>query len=387
MALTAASRYQGQVVGKIRLCEVTPHLSDGGTETRVGRVLSGLSRDDFELHWIGFTVADPTLMQSAGPDVHIRAFEKHRSRLGVDLRLLAQVVAHLRRIEPDVVRVHNWAASLYGIVGARLAGVPRVLYEAAGRESPEGPTPRRLLAMRALAPMVDLHLAVCEHLAREAVAEWRVPRERVRVMPTGVDVERIQAGSRGEIRARLGIPADAFVVGTVGMVRAVKRIEDIVEAGVRVLREVPDAHLLVVGCNMMGEVPEHLRAMPAAAGVADRAHFPGRIFGAEHSVPALDVFVNASTFEGASNAIVEAMAAGAAIVATRTGGNVDVVAEGETGLLVPVARPDLLGDALLSLAHDRARTRALGQAGAHVAATRHRIRDMVGAYAQLFRER
>jgi glycosyltransferase involved in cell wall biosynthesis len=66
---------------------------------------------------------------------------------------------------------------------------------------------------------------------------------------------------------------------------------------------------------------------------------------------------------------------------------VDVVAEGQTGLLVPVLRPDLLGEALLSLAHDRARARALGEAGAHVASTRHRIRDMVAAYEQLVRER
>ncbi len=371
---------------RLRLCEVTPHLSDGGIETRVGRVLSGLSRDEFELHWIGFTVADPPLIESAGPDVHIRAFEKHAVWTRIDVKLLATVVQHFRRIRPDVVRVHNWAASVYGVVGARLAGVPRVIYEAAGRESPDGPTRRRLAAMRMLAPMIDVHLAVCSHLAREAVAEWGVAPEKVRVMPTGVDVARFRAVSQREVRRKLGIPEDAFVVGTVAMLRPVKRVDDIVRAGVRVLQQHPDAHLLIVGGNIMNEVPPELSDIAVRAGVADRAHFPGRIFGAEHAVPAFDVFVNASTFEGASNAIVEAMATGAAIVATRAGGNVDVVTDDVTGLLVPVGDHEALSSALLRLAGDRALRRRLGDAGAKVALEQHRVEDMVAAYARLFRE-
>jgi glycosyltransferase involved in cell wall biosynthesis len=373
-------------MGRIRLCEVTPHLSDGGIETRVGRVLAGLSRDEFELHWIGFTVANPPLIDSAGPGVRIEAFTKRKTWTRVDTHLLADVVAHFRRIRPDVVRVHNGAASVYGVVGARLAGVPRVVYEAAGRESPDGPTRRRLVAMRAMAPLIDVHLAVCEHLAKEAIAEWSVPAEKVRVMPTGVDVGGLRRVDRDELRRRLGIPTDALVLGTMGMLRAVKRVDDIVRAGVRVLRDVPDAHLLVVGSNIDGSVPSAFSDMARAMGVEGRVHFPGRIFGAERAVPAFDVFVNASSFEGASNAIVEAMAVGAAVVATRAGGNVDVVEDGVTGLLVQVADHEALTAALLTLARDGTLRQRLGAEGARVAQTRHRIEDMVGAYAELFRE-
>lgn len=369
----------------LRLSEVTPHLGNGGIETRVARVLAGLSRERYVLDWVGFSAPDAALAGSAGEGVRVTPFEKRVAATRIDLRLIAALAEHFRRVRPDVVRVHNWAASVYGIVGARLAGVPIVVYETAGRESPERASPRQRALMRALAPLVDRHLAVCGFLAREAELDWGLAPGTVEVMPTGVELGRREATPRAELRARFGIPEHALVVGTIGMFRAVKRIDDIVSAGLDVLVASPDAHLLVVGCDELGQIPEAYLERARALGVAARVHFPGRIFGADALIPIFDVFVNASTFEGASNAIIEALAAGVVVVATRVGGNVDVVTDDVTGVLVPPMRPDLLSAALLRLARDPQLRARLGEAGVRRASAVHGYAGMVEAYDALFR--
>jgi len=371
---------------RIKLCEVTPHLGSGGIETRVSRVLSSLSRDEFDLTWLGFGYVDPALSKLAGRGVKIIQFEKQKAAwTRVDLVLMERMVRAFRTIQPDVVRVHNWSTSVYGIAAARIAGVPHIIYESAGRESPEGPGPVRRAAMRSLAPMVDVFLAVCPFLAKELAAEWNVPPSEVRAMPTGVDLDRFSLRDRPAVRARFGIPDDAFVVGTIGMFRPVKRVDDIVEAGVRLLARHPKAHLLVIGSDYDLKIPGAMLDVARHAGVSSRVHFPGRILGAENCISAFDVFVNASSFEGASNAIIEAMATGVPVIATDVGGNPDVVIDGKTGHLVRVASPDQIHAAMERLITDRAHAAALGAASQQTARARHTIEGMTSAYLQIFR--
>ncbi|MCC7385922.1 MAG: glycosyltransferase family 4 protein [Deltaproteobacteria bacterium] len=369
----------------IRLAELTPNFGTGGIETRVARVVGSLSPDEFTVTWAGFAPPDPGLRAIAGPQVGMHEFKKRRSRLHLDLRLVGELALHFRRFRPDVVRVHNYATSAYGIAASRLAGVPQVIYETAGREHPEGPSLRQVALLRALGTQVDVVLSVCEFLAAEARASFGLPKESVRVMPTGVDLDLFSPLHRPATRARFGLPEGAFVFGTIGIFRSVKRVEDVVEAGVKVLAQHPEAYLLVVGVDESHVVPDAYWAAARAAGVAERCRFPGRL-PAQEAAGAFDVFINASTFEGASNAIIEAMATGAAIVATSVGGNPDVVEEGKTGFLVPPQDPAAIESAVLRLAEDRALHRRIAEEARRVAATRHRISTMVQAYADLFRE-
>ncbi|MFO0726316.1 MAG: glycosyltransferase [Myxococcota bacterium] len=371
----------------IRLTELTPNFGTGGIEVRVARVLSGLSRDEFELRWacLGAEPYD-TLQTISGPGIAMERFRKRASPLHVDLQLIWELAAYFRRTRPDIVRIHNYATSIYGILGARLAGVPHVIYESAGREHPEGPSVRQVALLRALGAQVDCVLTVCQVLATEARASMGLSAADVRVMPTGIDLARFRPEDRGSVRQRFGIPEGAFVMGTVGIFRPVKRVEDILSAGLEVLRHRAEAHLLIVGAEMSGVVPDSYYQRAKEYGVADRCHFPGRILGAEHSVAAFDVFLNASTFEGASNAIVEAMAAGAAIIATAAGGNVDVVEAEETGLLVPTGDVEGMVRAALRLHDDPQLLRGMRLKARQVAERRHGLPLMVDTYARLFRE-
>jgi glycosyltransferase involved in cell wall biosynthesis len=142
---------------------------------------------------------------------------------------------------------------------------------------------------------------------------------------------------------------------------------------------------LIGGADELDAVPTSMWEAARAAGVADRVRFPGRVFGTDGVVPAFDVFINASLFEGASNAIIEALAAGVAIIATRVGGNPDVVDAEETGLLVPAKDAAAIEAALLRLYSDRASLLRMQRRAREVALERHSVEGMVSAYAELFR--
>ncbi len=370
---------------RLRILVFTPHLDSGGIEERMARVLAGLDRERVALSWMAFGPVNPAIIERAGPDIDVTSFEKSPSRLGLDVGLIVRLARAIAARRPDLVHVHNWAASVYGIAAARLAGVPHVIYESGGRESPEGPTPRQLAVMHALAPHIDRLTSVCDFLSDELALHFGVPRARVTTMPTGIDLAATSRATRAEQRARFGVPEDAVVVGSLGVLRPVKRIEDLVEAMAVVAQKDPRAVLLIIG-NAYGVDPQALAARARELGFGDRIILPGRVEDSAAALRALDVFVSCSIFEGASNAIIEAMAAGLPVVATAVGGTPEVVADGETGLLVPPRAPERLGEAIARLVEDAALRARLGRAARVRAEQRHDRRDMQVAYAELYRE-
>jgi L-malate glycosyltransferase len=350
----------------------------------MSRILRGLDRSEFEITWMGFGEPNPALLSRAGAAVDVVSFEKHPSPLKIDPVLLASIAEAVRAKRPDIVHAHNWSVSVYGIVGARLGGAKKVIYEAAGRELPEGPTPRQRALMRSLAPLVDRFTSVADFLSDELRSAWAAPHDRVITMPTGVDLARIDAVSKASQRARFGVPEGAIVVGSLGMIRAVKRIEDLIDAAGIVARQDPRIVLLAIG-NALRIEPEELRARARSVGLGDRFILPGRVEDSHAAVHAIDVFVSSSEFEGRSNAIIEALAAGIPVVATAVGGSPELVTDGENGFLVPPRDVLKLAAAIERLTRDAELRARLSQNAKVGARARYDEREMVRAYSELFR--
>lgn len=363
----------------VRVCQLTTALWDGGIEERMARVVAGLDRAEFSTAWLALGHrANPALIARAGGDFPWEIFARHRR--GVDLSLIPRIARSLRRLQPDVVHVHNWSTGLYGILAARLAGVPRVIYGVGGREVPEGPGRRQRAVAHGLAPMVSRFTTVCGFLADELAETWGVHRDRVEVVPTGIDVTH-PGHDKAACRARFQLPKDALVIGTTSADRPVKRLSDLFEAAVAVARQEPRVHLLWIGEAETNSLMDRARA----AGVADRCRAVGRIEDARAWARAFDVFVNTSDFEGTSNALLEVMAAEVAVVATRVGGTPELVQDGLTGLLVPPRSPAALEQALLRLAREPQTLHRLAEEGARLVRARHTTERMVAAYADLYR--
>jgi glycosyltransferase involved in cell wall biosynthesis len=198
-------------------------------------------------------------------------------------------------------------------------------------------------------------------------------------------LERPPSGDR--VRAELGIPEDAPLVGTVANLKAHKGLDQLLEAAVEVRRRVPSARFVVVGQGPM-ETP--LRAQAAATGLDGVVTFAGFRTDALRIAAAMDVFVLSSHHEGLSIALVEAMALGRPVVVTRVGGLPEVVDDGQEGLLVPPGDPAALAAGIAALLGDGDLRRRMGEAARRRARgldVRHAVRRTEELYAELVADR
>lgn len=220
-------------------------------------------------------------------------------------------------------------------------------------------------------------------LDRVAATEGGV-RARMACIPNGVDAARFRPAEpavRAATRARSGWPAEDLLVGCVADLFDVKRHLDLIDAFAAVRTGEPRARLLLVGDGPMREA---IAARIHEHGLDDAAQLLGARTDVDAVLPALDLFVLASDSEGLSNAILEAQACGLATVATRVGGNPDLV-DAARGILVPARQPGALAAAMFELLRDPPRRAAMGEAARSQALAGHSLQAMTQAYLSLYR--
>lgn len=364
----------------IKLMQVTPSLMGGGIENRTARLLAGLPRNDFSLAWAGFAPVRDSLLARAGADVERFVLPPHAP--GFDWSTVLRLARLVVGWQADVVHVHNWSASLYGVLAARLAGVPTVLYGVGGRDGPQAPPLRRRLAQRALSPLIDGITTVSDDLAERLRGEFGGDPARVRVVRTGVDLERFHPRGHEAARAGQGWPQDAVMIGISGVHRPVKRLGDFLQAAELLIGEFPRAYFVLVGFQG-AEADPNLSISPR---LRARLWFLGQVDRVDEVLPGLDLYVCTSAFEGASNAIIEAMACGLPVVATRIGGNPELVRPGENGLLYEVADVRGLAEAIRSLLWAPILRSGMGTQSRRRATLDHDGSTMIRTYAKLYRE-
>jgi glycosyltransferase involved in cell wall biosynthesis len=267
-----------------------------------------------------------------------------------DLQALRALSALLRQRPFDVAHTHTAKAGVLGRMAARHAAVPRIIHTYHGFPFHEFQSRSRRGAYvaieRRLGRITDVALCVGTGVAVEAVRRRLVAPERIRTI--GVAVEGVAGaelpahmpGARDRARRALGIPAGATVVGAVGRLTYQKAPEDFLSI-IDHLGRTGVVGVWVGG----GELAEHVSRL-ARGKLAGRIVLAGERADVPEILPAFDVFVLPSRYEGLPTAVVEAMVCGIPVVATAVNAVADVVVPGETGLLVPPRRPDLAADAV-----------------------------------------
>jgi glycosyltransferase involved in cell wall biosynthesis len=289
----------------------------------------------------------------------------------LDPALVVKLARLLRGLGADLVHTHNPLPLIYGAPAGRLARA-RVVHTKHGRN----PGSRaEILLRRGAARLVGAFVAVSDTTAAQARAQRDCPEDVLEVVPNGIRLERFapDAAARAAVRAELGIPADAWVVGTVGRVDESKNQALLVEAAGGRLGE--KYRVVVVGD---GPLREELAARAPAF-----ATYTGRRMDVARILPAFDVFALTSKSEGLPLVVPEAMAAALPIVATAVGGLPDVVDEGVTGYLVPV-EPAAVTAALDRLAADRDAARAMGARARQTALERYSAGRMLDDYLAIY---
>ena len=359
-----------------RIVHVIPTLRVAGLENVVLRLTDQLQS---VLDHIVITPSGDGPLRTRFPEgVPIIAMAEHHPPDRWNALRMAQL---FRALRPDIVHCRNWSC-VDAILGARLARVPVVIHGEHGREAadPEGRNPFRKRLRRLLAPLVTQFVTVSLDLARWLVEDVGIPARKVTTIGNGVDTRRFDGRDREDARRTLRIPDGGIAIGTVGRLDPVKDQLGLVRAFARLAGD-PRTLLLIAGD---GPCRRELEAAVAALGLTGRVRLLGERADVPRVLAGLDVFALSSLGEGISNTILEAMATGLPVVATRVGGNPELVTDGTTGLLVPPSSPEALAGALRRYLDAPTLAMGHGRAGRARVEAEFSLDRMVTAYGDLY---
>lgn len=313
------------------------------------------------------------MFRAAGIPVHVLP-----KRDGVDVTLPPRAARLFAAERVKVVHTHNPQPLIYTAAAGRAVGAVVVhTKHGEGHMGSRGEKALRRLA----APLAHAFVAVSSETAAQARAQRDCPESRLAVVTNGIAVENFapSASLRREVRDELGIPRDAWVVGTVGRVDRNKNQAALVRAAAPLLGK--GFHLVLIGD---GPEMDALRRTVDGLERRDVVHVLGRRTDASRLYRALDVFALPSLSEGLPLVIPEAMACALPVVSTAVGGIPAVVVDGVTGILVPPGDEVAMRQALQLLSVDRERAEAMGQAGRARASGEYSVERMNREYMALY---
>jgi glycosyltransferase involved in cell wall biosynthesis len=315
-------------------------------------------------------------------------------RPGQDLAAFREIWRVLRRVEPDVVDTHTAKAGALGRVAASVYNFRRPRQRRAivihtfhgsvfrGYFGAIGSAIVRNVE-RALARLTDRIIAISRRQRDELVDVFRIaPAERVVVIPLGLDLDAL-AAIAPPVRAGSSDPVRPVTCAFVGRLVAIKQVDLLLRACARAFTEDPRGRLLVAGD---GESRAELEALAARLGLGDRVRFVGWQTDLAALYAGIDVVALSSINEGTPVTVIEAMAAGRAVVSTAVGGVPDLIDDGRTGRLVPPGDEVALARALTELIADADLRARLGAAARADVVARFGYARLVADMDRLYRE-
>jgi L-malate glycosyltransferase len=330
-------------------------LGAGGSERQLAETAKALHANGWEVHvgcFRDFGIRAQELRKAGVPVVcfPVRSFKSFSAVTGFGA-FARYVMRH------DIALTHSFDTPLniFGTIAARMTARRAVLSSQRSYRELFTPLERRLLRMTDR--MVDAIVVNCQAVRQHLITDEGVPPARVHLCYNGLDTETFSP-------ARAALPAALsgaeIVIGTVAVLRPEKGLATLFDAFAQVSRGRSDMKLLVVGS---GSMRQELDELSGALGIAAKVHFEPATADVVPWLNAMDIFVLPSLSEALSNSLMEAMACSVAAVASSTGGNPELVSDGETGLLFPPGDAAALALQLRRLVEDESLRRRLGSAG------------------------
>jgi len=365
------------------IVHVIHELGVGGLENGLVNLINEMPRDRYRHAIVCMTRYTEFRDRIQRDDVDIIAMGRGTVPLWRTYLDLARL---FRRLAPAIVHSRN-LSGLDALIPAIVAGVKVRVHGEHGRDVDDldGHNPRYLRLRRLFRPFVKHYSVVSQDLRKYLGDTIAVPPDKVTQIYNGVDTTLFRPADSGADAARLGRLDDKIVFGAVGRLQPVKDQITLVKAFAEARRLNPEgmrsAHLVIVGD---GPCRAAIEAEIARSGIGDYVSMLGERNDIAEVLRTFHVFVLPSLVEGISNTILEAMATGLPVLATRVGGNPELVIENETGQLVNPGDWQRMASWLVTFMSDARLRERQGLAARQRAEEMFSMNAMVHAYTALY---
>ena len=367
----------------IRIMHIVDSLAVGGLQNGLANLIDRMDMTRFEHVVCAMRPIDETNAQRFSPGrarVMSLSMEESASRFQV-----GALARRIRAVEPDIVHTRNWGTS-EGLLAARQVGACTRIHSEHGIDwdtTTKEPW-RRILFRRLAFQLAERVVSVSYQLRDLHARRTGFPARKITVIHNGVDSQRFfpDVSVRARVRRELGLGEDEFCIGCVGNLIPVKDHITLLKAVDGLAKCGLPWRLLIAGDGP--EFSKLTEFVNSHSGWKDRVTFLGRSSSVPELLNAMDVYVSSSLTEGISNSVLEAMATGLPVVVTATGGNPEVVVDGESGLLFPVGDNRRLTEHLRTLEAHREHRIGLGQKALRRVRDEFSIDSMVGNYTRIY---
>jgi glycosyltransferase involved in cell wall biosynthesis len=342
----------------------------GGQEIRILEEAVGHQRRGHHV-LLAASPRSAILQRARKTGIETRALEMSKTRIPHALRELRRVIRDCR---VQIVHTHSSRDSWIGGLAARSLPQRPILVRTRHLSTPIG---RSWLSRLVYHYLPDLVITTGEAIRMEMIETNGFDPRRIVSIPTGVDLEQFSfdSSARQAVRCELGLSEEVPLVGIVAVLRSWKGHLDFLEAASRVLKEEPRCRFIIVG---EGPQRDRIRAAIQRLDLGIQVSMLGHREDVPAILSAMDLFVLPSFgHEGVPQAVLQALAVGLPVVASRTGSIPEVIDDGQTGVLIPPRQPDLLASAILRLVRNREEGRLLGQSGKSLVQQRHSLVSML----------
>ncbi len=371
-----------EVTGRLRILFIIDSLYGlhGGTENQVVKLINHIDRSLFDIHLLHLSNSRWIDAHASELNCKLKCYDVMKLKRPKNIILFLLILRYIRRLRPDVVMTFFALSNILGVAIARMAGVKCIV----GTRRDYGLWLGKGLVFFRLANRLVQRILTNSYRVRDLIArEEQFDKSRIDVIYNGIRLKEDLPDARGgkALKAKWGIPEGAPVVGIVGGLKPMKRHGTFIRAAKRIRETRADVHFLIIGD---GPLRNRLERLAAHLGMTAHMHFAGSQEDVLPFLGILDIGINCSANEGLSNAIMEYMAYGVPCIASRAGGNAELIKDGENGCLFDLDDDSGLAESIESLLEDKERSVQFAQRSREKIIGTFSLERMIEQYNQYF---
>ena len=355
----------------------------GGSERNITQLVGGIDKNRFSLYVARFASANlPEDKKDHGfPILGLNGAGIYTISGLKNLAVLRKFVSEK---EISLIVTYHESSDFYGLALSVLCDIPVI---SSRRDMSFKTKAHHRLAYRLGGRYFDSVIAVSDAVKQEMIKRHWFSKEKIHTIYNAINIADYGNGQDGDgLRKTLGISPGSSVVGMVANIRKIKGYQYFLHASSIIHRYNRNVHFLMIGNDYTQSgftIPE-LKRVGEKLGISENLHFLGERENVAELISIFDVAVLTSLSEGFSNVILEYMASSKPVVATKVGGNPEIVVHGETGLLVPPGDGEALADAILAVLKDKEGAIRFGIAGRKRVEKKFELGKMIRLYEDLF---